>query len=296
MSATTITRPPSLDEAYALCADITRVQARNFHYGIRLLPAQRRAALCAVYALARRIDDIGDGHLPVADKRSRLSHLRAELHQLDRSGDPVLVAVADVAHRMPLPLDAFGELIDGVETDLAIDTEGHRFASFDDLVTYCRRVAGSIGRLCTAVFGAADPVAAAPLADTLGIGLQQINILRDVREDLANGRVYLPTADLADFGVELRLDGTGALVGGPEFDALVMHCGRRARRWYDDGLQLVDLLDHRGRACTLAMAGIYARLLDRIVAEPQIIRDRRLSLSGWSKASLAAKALIGRAA
>ena len=280
----------TLDAAYVACADITRDQARNFHYGIRLLPPYKRGALCAVYALARRIDDIGDGDLPTVVKREQLARLRSQLTDLAGSSDPVLVALCDAARRYPIPLEAFGELIDGVEMDVV----GARFASFDELVHYCRCVAGSIGRLCLGVFGARDMQVAPAHADTLGSALQQTNILRDVREDLLNGRVYLPQDELARFGVELRVEADGALAdddGG--LTAYVRYAADRARLWYDDGLQLVPLLDRRSAACCSAMSGIYRRLLDRIGAEPALIRDRRLSLSGWAKTGVALSALAG---
>src|SRR3954454_9440908 len=133
----------TLDEAYVACAHITREQARNFHYGIRLLPPAKRGALCAVYALARRIDDIGDGDLPTAVKQEELRRLRGDLTRVDDSTDPELVALSAAARQYPIPLSAFEELIAGVEMDVV----GARFASFEELVHYCFCVAGSIGRL-----------------------------------------------------------------------------------------------------------------------------------------------------
>src|SRR3954453_13304944 len=280
----------TLDAAYVACADITRDQARNFHYGIRLLPPDKRGALCAVYALARRIDDIGDGDLPTAVKQEQLTRLRAQLTDLAGGSDPVLVALCDAARRYPIPLEAFGELIDGVEMDVV----GARFASFDELVHYCRCVAGSIGRLCLGVFGARDMTVGPADADTLGIALQQTNILRDVREDLLNGRVYLPQDELLRFGVELRVGDDGALVDDGALSAYVQFAAERARLWYDDGLALVPLLDRRSAACCSAMSGIYRRLLDRISENPALILDRRLSLSGWAKTGVALCALAGR--
>jgi phytoene synthase len=281
---------PTVEAAYAACEAITKSEARNFHYGIRLLPPAKRSALSAVYALARRIDDIGDGDQPVADKRIALVGARASLSDLDGSDDPVLVAVADASRRLPIPLEAFGELVDGVEMDVA----GTQFETFDDLVGYCRNVAGSIGRLCLGVFGARDLSVAPGYADELGIALQQTNILRDIREDLMSGRVYLPTADLMRFGVDLKLDSKGVLVDDGGLTALVRFSADRARGWYDDGLRLIPLLDRRSAACASAMSGIYRRLLDRIGGQPSLIRDRRLSLSGWQKAGVAARALAGR--
>jgi 15-cis-phytoene synthase len=288
----TLAPEPGVRAAFDTCADITRTQARNFSYGIRLLPPEKRSALCAVYALARRIDDIGDGDLPVADKREQLAATRVALKNLDVATDPVLVAVRDATRRHPIPLDAFVELVDGVERDV----EGGSFATFDELAHYCRCVAGSIGRLCLAIFGASDPIVGAAYADALGIALQQTNILRDIREDLQNGRVYLPQDDLDRFGVVLRLGPDGALVADGGLVELIRWSADRARAWYDDGLRLVPLLDRRSAACCAAMAGIYRRLLDRIAADPTLVFDRRLSLSAWQKSRVAARALTRRQA
>jgi phytoene synthase len=282
----------ALDTAYATCESITRAQARNFHYGIRLLAPDKRSALCAVYALARQIDDIGDGSLPADDKLQQLQGLRTALTHLDKAIDPVLVAIRDATQRYPIPLEAFAELIDGVTLDVTAATYG----SFDELVHYCRCVAGSIGRLCVGIFGAADVDAAPKLADTLGIALQQTNILRDIREDLINGRVYLPAEDLQRFGVDLRLvDGALADDDG-SLTALVRWSVDRARRWYAEGLALLPLLDRRSASCCAAMAGIYRRLLDRIADDPTIVFDKRISLSGRQKSAVAARALLGRTA
>jgi len=280
----------SLDDAYRLCESITREQARNFYYGIRLLPAAKRSVLCAVYALARRVDDIGDGDLPTEEKVRALASLRADLSAIERAGDPVLAAVADAARRYPIPLEAFTELVDGVEMDVT----GRRYQTFEDLVGYCRCVAGSIGRLCLGVFGSRPDPQAPQYADALGIALQQTNILRDIREDLVNGRVYLPQQDLDLFGVELVLDEQGALAdkdGG--LAALIRFSAERARSWYADGLRLIPLLDRRSAASAAAMSGIYRRLLERIEAQPALVYDRRLALSGWQKAGVAARALTG---
>ncbi|MCZ2815997.1 presqualene diphosphate synthase HpnD [Modestobacter sp. VKM Ac-2984] len=289
---------PTLTEAYTACEEITRDQARNFHYGIRLLPPDKRAVLCAVYALARRIDDIGDGDLPAAEKAARLAAVRAAVDQLTAGrdlADPVLLALSDAARRYPIPLDAFGELVDGVEKDVAMDTAGLRYATFTDLVGYCRCVAGSVGRLCLGVFGSRPDPRAPGYADQLGIGLQQTNVLRDVREDLLNGRVYLPQEDLDRFGVDLRLDESGELVDDDgALSALIRSACRRATTWYDDGLRLVPLLDRRSAACCLAMSGIYRRLTERIAAQPESVFDRRLALSGREKALVAGRALVGR--
>ncbi|HVV13359.1 presqualene diphosphate synthase HpnD [Amycolatopsis sp.] len=277
--------------AYRECEQITKTEARNFYYGIRLLTRQRRSALCAVYALARRVDDIGDGDLPIEEKSTQLQDVRKSLAELDTTTDPVLIAVADAAKRYPIPLGAFEELLDGVWMDI----EGRHYGTFDDLTQYCRCVAGSIGRLCLGVFGSKPHPDAAQYADALGIALQQTNILRDIREDLINGRVYLPQEDLDAFGVELALDDDGRLIdanGG--LSALIRQSAARAREWYADGLRLAPLLDRRSSASCLAMAGIYRRLLERIAEQPSLVFDRRMSLSGREKLGVAARALSGR--
>jgi phytoene synthase len=282
---------PTIDQAYQVCEDITRTRARNFHYGIRLLPPPKRRALCALYALSRRIDDIGDDEAPTTEKVAALATLRADLGGIDTSTDPVLVAVQDAARRYPVPMAAFDELVDGVEMDVV----GRTYDTFEDLVGYCRCVAGTVGRLCLGVFGSRPDPRATEWADTLGIALQQTNILRDIREDFLTGRVYLPQRELEAYGVQLALDERGDLVdkeGG--LAAVVAASAQRARVWYAEGLRLVPLLDGRSAACTAAMAGIYRQLLTRIAADPTAVYRQRLSLSGWQKARVATWALLGR--
>jgi phytoene synthase len=285
--------------AYRHCETVTRQQAKNFAYGIALLPGAKRRALSAVYAFARRIDDVGDGTLPVPDKVAALSAARESVAELAAgsaadaaaTGDLVLMALRDAADRFDIPLMAFGELIDGCEADV----RGVSYASFDDLEYYCRCVAGSIGRLSLGVFGCANPAAARPLADALGVALQLTNILRDIREDLGNGRVYLPADDLARFGCTLipaGPDGTGGKADGPMADVIAFEADR-ARQWYATGMQLMPMLDRRSAACTGAMAGIYRRLLEHIAASPQTALASRMSLPGREKAMIAAAALAG---
>jgi 15-cis-phytoene synthase len=282
-----------VQEAYRECERITRSQARNFSYGIRLLPGPKRRALSAIYAFARRVDDIGDGNLPPDAKLRRLNQARGDLHSAGPdSADPVLVALAHAARRLGIPLTVFDELIDGCESDV----RGTRYGTFDDLLWYCRRVAGSIGRLSLGVFGTADPATAEPRADALGIGLQLTNILRDVHEDLLNGRVYLPAEDLERFGV--RLDPTTCRMAAEGHDGLaelIRFQARRAEDWYAEGLLLLPMLDRRSRACCASMAGIYHELLRHIAADPHAALRNRASLPGWRKAGVAARSLAGMA-
>ncbi len=277
----------SIDEAYAACWAITSAEAKNFAYGIRLLPPAKRNAMAALYALARRIDDIGDGDDPPDVKVTKLDAVRADLRTLRTdaravSGDPIFAALAHASTRFPIPLEAFNEMIDGCEQD----SLGHDYKTDDDLVHYCRLVAGTVGRLSLGVFGASDMAKAIPLADDLGVALQLTNILRDVKEDREMGRVYLPAEDLAEFGCTDDASGPPDAIG-----RLVRFECARARAWYDRGLELLPLLDRRSRACTAAMAGIYRRLLGRIEADPTVVLDRRLSLPAQEKAWVALRAI-----
>ena len=271
--------------AYDFCEAVTRREAKNFAYGIRLLRKPERRALSAVYALARRIDDIGDGQAAPAEKLSELQAIRKSIDTIDpQSTDPVLVAVDDASRRYRLPMSCFGEIIDGCEMDVI----GTSYETIDDLVGYCRKVAGSVGRLSLAVFGSTDLEGAIPLADSLGVALQLTNILRDVVEDRSLGRVYLPSNDAESVGCAPDLTGPAADVAR----LVALECGR-ADRWFAEGLQLLPLLDSRSRACVGAMAGIYGRLLVRIKGEPIAVTRGRMSLPSWEKALVAARSLAG---
>jgi 15-cis-phytoene synthase len=264
---------------YDLCRAVTRASAGNFYYGIRLLPRNRRLALCCIYAFARRVDDLADGDLPDGEKLAGLARLRAALDALPASPDAQLAALGDVASRYPIPLDSFRDLIDGAEQDV----RGADYETFDDLLVYCRRVAGSVGRLSLGVFGVREPERAGDLGDDLGVALQLTNILRDVREDWQAGRVYLPRDDLERFRAP-----------PPELShELIRFEAARAQQWFDRGLELLPLLDRPSAASVSAMAGIYRRLLESIAARPQLALNTRVSLPTWQKAVVAARALSG---
>ncbi len=350
----------STREAYRQCEAITRASAANFYYGIRLLPRERRLAMCAVYAFARRVDDIGDGELAPEEKLRGLREQALALAALSEGGvravgagamktadsrragvgsrpvlragrgadqefpglpagaqdgrapDPVTIALADAYERFAVPPDALEALIEGVR----MDVEGVRYESFEDLVLYCRRVAGAIGRSCLAIFALRDPagvdlVGAGRLADDLGVALQLTNVLRDVREDADRGRVYLPAEDLRRFGLiaageEQRaaslIAGLAGARGYPgnggdgeagPIGALVRFQAERAREWFERGIELAPLLDRRSAACLLAMVGIYNRLLERIAADPERVLHERVALRMSEKAWVAARSMIG---
>ncbi|WP_141583754.1 presqualene diphosphate synthase HpnD [Actinomadura sp. WMMA1423] len=294
-------RSEQVVEAYRHCERVVREEARNFSYGIRLMPAPKRRAMSAVYAFARGIDDIGDGPEPACVRLDLLDRSRQRLTTVQEvlrgrvdvralEGHPVLTALADAASRFPIPLEAFEELIDGCEDDV----RGADYETFDDLLRYCQRVAGSVGRLSLGVFGSDGRQRAEGLADSLGVALQLTNILRDLREDRLAGRIYIPAEDLAQFGCTLKLDESGAFVDPPwRLGELIGFQAERARAWYAEGMRLLPLLDRRSAACTAAMAGIYRRLLESIAARPQIALNARMSLPTWQKAVVAARALSG---
>ncbi len=272
----------AVQSAYRSCEALTRERAGNFYYGIRLLPASKRRAMCAVYAFARRVDDIGDGDEPIERKRALLADVRAELEGHNES--QLFLALADAERRFALPRDALIDLLAGVE----MDVDGLQYRTFDELVLYCRRVAGSIGRLCLAIFGSSDMARAAPLAEDLGVAMQLTNILRDVREDLELGRVYLPSEDLERFGCQ-------DLASPPpdQFAELIGFEVARAREWFDRSLQLLELIDARSGSCVSAMSGIYCRILDRIDQAPGTVLEHGMSLATWEKTWVAIRSLAG---
>ncbi|GAA4669310.1 presqualene diphosphate synthase HpnD [Streptomyces youssoufiensis] len=290
--------PAPVTAAYRYCEAVTGQQARNFAYGIRLLPPDKRRAMSALYAFSRRVDDIGDGALSASAKKERLEGTRELLRRIADGAveqddtDPVAVALADAARRFPIPLGGLDELIDGV----LMDVRGESYETWDELRVYCRCVAGAIGRLSLGVFGtvpgAPGAEHAAEYADTLGLALQLTNILRDVREDAANGRTYLPSDDLAKFGCSAGFHGATPPAGA-DFTGLVHFEARRARALFAEGYRLLPLLDRRSGACVAAMAGIYRRLLERIARDPAAVLHGRVSLPGREKAYVAVRGLAG---
>ncbi|MFF9044627.1 presqualene diphosphate synthase HpnD [Streptomyces parvulus] len=293
-----VNMPAPVLAAYSYCEAVTGQQARNFAYGIRLLPTPKRRAMSALYAFSRRVDDIGDGTLADDVKVARLDETRAVLARIHAGAvdeddtDPVAVALAHASRVFPIPLEGLDELIDGVQ----MDVRGETYETWDDLKTYCRCVAGAIGRLSLGVFGT-EPGAhgadrAPEYADTLGLALQLTNILRDVREDAEGGRTYLPADDLAKFGCSAGFQGPTPPAGA-DFAGLVHFEVRRARALFAEGYRLLPMLDRRSGACVAAMAGIYRRLLDRIERDPEAVLRGRVSLPGREKAYVAVRGLSG---
>ena len=248
----------SVQAAYAEAVRITRREARNFAWGIALLPRAKRDAISALYAFARRVDDVADdGALLVERRRELLESCLADVDALPDApaGDPVLVALADALRRYSIRRETLRDLVRGG----LMDAERSRYGTWDELAEYCRCVAGSVGIACAAVYGPRDRAAAMPRAEPLGLALQQINIMRDVPEDWRLGRVYLPQDELARYGVVEADIAAGRT--GPEWRALMEHQATRADQLLADGLRLLPLLDRRSRLGVRTFAGIYRGLL-----------------------------------
>jgi 15-cis-phytoene synthase len=265
----------SVEEAYAEVGRITRREAKNFAYGIMVLPRAKRQAIAAIYAFARAVDDVADGELPPEEKRPRLEELRAALGE--DPTDPVFVALRDARERFGIPREPLEALIDGGLQDLEQST----YADFAELRSYCEKVAGAVGLACVPVYGSDDT----EHAMALGIALQLINIIRDVDEDRQLGRVYLPQDELTAFGVE-------ELAPSPEFRELMAFEAARARAYLAEGLRLLDSLDRRSVLCVGTFAGLYRETLDRIEAGSFDVFGEKTRLSAPRKLAVVARGLL----
>ena len=274
----------SVEEAYAACREISRTQAKNFYYAFVALPAPRRNAICAIYAFMRRADDLSDDEsLPREERRRRLEAWRAAWRESSRGGetsDPVFLAVRDATARFSIPLGLLEELVGGVAADLE-SAEGRvdTYATFADLYRYCYGVASVVGLVCIRIFGYQDP-AAEKLAEETGVALQLTNILRDVAEDAARNRVYLPLEDLAAHGltVEAILRRAPGQPPSPAERELFMGLAGRAERYYESARRLLPLIERESRPALWALVTIYHRLLQRIERARYDVFSRRASV------------------
>jgi phytoene synthase len=249
----------ALIQSYAYCRRITRAAARNFYFAIFLLPRHKRDALCALYAFMRHADDISDMPGELAAKTERMAAWRATLDSAlagEYAGNPALPAFHDAVSRYKIPARFLHDLISGTEMDLSIPT----YENFERLREYCYRVAGTVGLCCTHVFGYRDP-RALELAEKLGIAFQLTNILRDVRADLEMNRVYLPQEDLQRCGC--RADDLRGPITPPVRELLAFEA-ERAWQFYDEGGELLPLIDEDSRPALWALARIYSGILEEI--------------------------------
>ena len=268
------------ERAYAEVERLTRQRARNFAYGIMVLPREKRRAIAAIYAFARRVDDVADGELGTEEKRVLLNDLGGQLDAAPGE-DAMLVALADARTRFPIPTVALRTLVAGGLQDL----DQSRYGTFDELRGYCTKVAGAVGVCCVAVYGSDD----VERAETLGIALQLINIIRDVREDWELGRVYLPQDELSSFGVSEDDIAAGNTSGA--WHALMSFQAERARAYLQDGLGLLTSLDSRSALCVSTFAGLYRTTLDRIERRGFDVFDGPPHLSALTKLRIVGQGL-----
>jgi len=276
-------------ESYEHCRRIARAEARNFYYGFRLLPREKHAALCALYAFMRWVDDISDAPGDAGAKAQGLELARQTVERVSRgdtSGPVILPALGHTLATYGIPRSYLDELIAGAQ----MDVDGAAYRTFEDLRVYCHRVAGVVGQCCVHVFGFTDP-RALELADRLGLAFQLTNILRDVAQDYAQGRLYLPAEDLQRFGCE-----AGALAAAsaaPVARALFRFEADRAREFYAEGASLIALIQEDSRAALWALARIYSGLLGKMEARGYDVTSARVGLSAAEKTWILLRARFG---
>jgi phytoene synthase len=262
---------------------IARTRARNFYYAFRLLDGPRRDAICAIYAFMRRCDDLSDEYgATVEALESWRAHLNNALEGRV-SGDPVWPAFYDTVRRHQIPHSYFHAMIDGVSSDLRRDLTRTSFATFDELYRYCYQVASVAGLSLMHILGAATPDALAR-AEKCGVAFQLTNILRDIAEDSARGRLYIPIEDMQRFGV------TG-FAESPALLELIRFEAARARAYYAEAAPLPKLVPGSGAASLWALIEIYSRLLDRIEQSGLEVLRTRIRLSTLEKLAIMAQAL-----
>ncbi len=275
-SSQAVPTPSQLAVAYSVCRSITRRSAKNFYYGFLVLPRAKRQALCAVYAFMRKCDDIADDPgLPLSMRRQKLETWLDAFHRVDSgevTDDPILLALADAQRCFGVRVGLLDELAYGTAMDVedgasrnddgAGESAAHLvplYKTFNDLERYCYRVASVVGLVCIKIFGYRDP-AAETLAERCGLAFQLTNIIRDVKEDAAMGRVYLPEEDLAQFGVAAsELTSAAAARLAP---LLAMEADR-AREYYRCGEELIPFVDEDSRPALWVLITIYRTLLEK---------------------------------
>jgi phytoene synthase len=292
--------------AYSVCRSITRSAAKNFYYAFLLLPRPKRQALCAVYAFMRRCDDIADDPaLPAEERRQKLASWLDAAHRAlagYATDEPVLLALTDAQRRYNIAVGLLDQLAFGTEMDVqgedlllceARDPAVVSYGTFEDLRVYCHRVASVVGLVCIRIFGYRDP-AAEPLAERLGLAFQLTNIIRDVKEDAAMGRVYLPEEDLVRFGIlpsELS-----AAVDPTRFRPLLAMEADRAREYYRAGDDLIPLIDEDSQPALWVLISIYRRLLEKIAQAQYAVFSGKITLTVREKLTVLARGFMKRLA
>ena len=289
--------PWELDASYAFCRQISRQSKSSFAISYLLLPRQQRRAMEALYAFMRHTDDLGDSDSLPAERRQALAGWRETLDRAlsddisctasdPRSAERLLPALVDTVRRFGVPREHLHAVIDGQDMDLTI----HRYERFDDLVVYCEKVASAVGLACIHVWGFEGGAEALELARQCGVAFQLTNILRDVKEDFNNGRVYLPQEDLRR--CEYTEDDLRAGVADERFLRLMRFEIERAQELYSRSAALAGWLAPAGRRAFGLMCDVYRRLLERIALSPEEVLRRRVRLGRWEKIWIAARWMI----
>lgn len=264
------------EQAYQVCRRIVRQAGSNFYYGMRLLPPAKRLGMYAVYAWSRLCDDAVDEFIG-QDAQAHLAAAarvfeRAYSDGFARDRNPIVQALGDTVRRFDLPPDPFIGLMEG----MAMDIEPQMFATFEDLLPYCQRVAGTIGQLCVGIFGYEDQ-SARDLATDMGVALQLTNIVRDVKEDAERGRVYLPRSELQAAGYSV--DELRSQTRNAAFVALMRVQCARAQEYYDRATGLFALIEPDSRLCARVLLSIYHELLVRIEKRGYDVFSERIRVS-----------------
>jgi phytoene synthase len=287
-----------LEVAYAACRAIARREAKNFYYAFVALPKPRRNAICAIYAFMRQADDLADDESLSREERRLLDAWLADWRSVCHGGDSsdlVFIAVRDATERFEIPLNLLDELISGVTMDVEhVESDApDTYATFDDLYRYCYLVASVVGLVCIRIFGYKD-VTAEKLAEETGIAFQLTNILRDVAEDAARNRVYLPLDDLAAHGVALNslLQRTAGTPPNANERTLIADIAGRAERFYASAQLLLPLIDRESRPALWVLVSIYHALLRRIERADYDVFSRRASVPMAEKIAILAVGLV----
>jgi phytoene synthase len=281
---------PELSDSYRSAKAVARKQARNFYYSFIVLPSDKRRAFCAVYAFMRYCDDISDGEAGIETKRRQLAQWREHLNDAYSGGpclNPILPAFRESVQRFSIPAEYFHWIIDGTEMDL----DPQHYETFDDLYRYCFHVASAVGFVCLQIFGFSDE-RAKEYAEQCGIAFQLTNILRDVKEDAAMGRIYLPAEDLRKFDYSPAELKKGIL--DDRFRSLMRFEAARAKEYYAKARNLLPMVEKASKPALWAMMEIYERLLDTIIRCRFNVFQDRVRLTGMEKTSIAMKALVMR--
>jgi phytoene synthase len=278
---------PELAAAYSVCRAIARRAARNFYYAFLVLPRAKRDALSAVYAFMRHCDDISDEpECSVAERRQRLSAWVEGLHRAaegEHTDDAVLLALGDTVRRFSIPIGLLDELARGTAMDLQEQGRPIRYATFDDLYVYCYYVAAVVGLVTIRVFGYSDGAAEA-LAEKCGIAFQLTNIIRDVKEDAAIGRVYLPEEDLAQYGCTAATLRNG--YDPARLRPVLEHEAARAREFYRAADELLPLIEEDSQPALWVLVTIYRRLLEKIARRGYDVFHGRVRVSTAEKLAI----------